>query len=208
MKVTRGLPEGIEIYTDVMSEDDSEHIIRVIDASTETDCGCEWSQIPFSHSPDISSLRRNSGINISHHSFLNSECTCGVKEVEAMLGKIMMKCLNLYTEKYKIALTQDEGFTVVQREEDHVDAVVVDDNPFVNRTLSFNMPLNIENNVEYMNFDLFNLSVKIDTPSVVMFPSNFVFRYTKNKIDGLYEVLNYFNDNPTQEVFDQIFSEN
>jgi hypothetical protein len=206
MREIRNLPTGIKIFTDFMSYSEAEYIIDIAESAIDKDCKLEWG-IPSSHSPDISCFRNNSGFNISEHGFKNAQCSCGVKELDAILGKTMLKALSEYNKEYKTFFTQDEGFVILKQDSDHIDEIVVDENPFVNRILSFNLALNVDEPIEYISFNKFDLDVTISKPSLVLFPSNFIYSYSKPKNDGLYEVLNYFNNNPTQEIFDQVFAE-
>lgn len=208
MKEIDNLPHGIEIYSGIISADEAEYFIDTIEAATYSSgkCDAKWGT-PQLHSPDISCLRRNLAINLSQHSFQNTECDCGIRQVESALGKIMLKCLEKYTNKYSVSFTQDEGFLIVKRGEKHVDKVGVDDNPFVNRVLSMHMPLNVEKGREYIKFPNIDYSISLSYPSLIFFPSNFLFSYSKNNYDDLYEVQNFFNDNPSQEYFEQAFNQ-
>lgn len=204
MREILDLPKGIKIFTDFMSYSEAEYIIDVAESAIDKDCKLEWS-IPSSHSPDISCFRNNLGFNISEHGFKNANCSCGVKELDAILGKTMLKALVEYNKEYKTFFTQDEGFVITKQDDDHISDFVIDDNPFVNRIISYNIALNVDEPIQYMKFDKFDLEITISKPSLVIFPSNFIYSYSKPKNEGLYEVLNYFNANPTKEVFDQVF---
>lgn len=203
------LPLGVEIYTKIMSPLEAEYLIDKIENSINfsDECNCSWGE-PSLHSPDITCLRRNLAINLSNHAFLNTKCVCGIREIDAMLGKIMLKCLKKYTDKYPIGFTQDEGMIVVKQGDNHMDVEGVDDNPFVNRVLSMHMPLNIDSSIEYINFPVLDFSISVSSPSIILFPSNFIYAYSKINNPGLYEVQNYLNNNPSQEYLESIFSEN
>lgn len=209
MKKQEGLPLGIEAWTDVMSLSEAE---LVIDQLEESICSglcpdTSWHNAPFVHSPDISMLRGNEGINLSHHGFVNQQCSCGIKKIESYIGSIMMRTLDEYTKKYNIGFTQDEGFMAVKYGKNHQDGISIDDNPFVNRLVSWTLALNIESPVNYIEFDKLNYKITISTPSVIIYPSNYIYSYRKPNIDGLYEIQNYFNSNPTQEIMDEAFKE-
>lgn len=210
MRQIENLPPGLEIFSNVISFTEAESIIDRIESSTvdhESDCEVSWG-IPQMHSPDISCLRRNDAIALSEHSFLNSSCSCGIKEIDASIGKLMLKCLEKYVSKYDIGLTQDEGFYCVKYGQNHIDLGVVDDNPFVNRVISMHFPLNIDASQEYIKFKNIDFSINVSSPSIIFFPSNFVFSYEKPYHDGLYEIQNFFNNNPDQEFFEKVFSKN
>jgi len=206
MKQIDNLPPGIEIFSNVFSFSEAEFIIDKIESATNNkkNCDISWG-IPKMHSPDISSLRRNEAVAISEHSFLNSSCSCGIREVDASLGKIMLKCLEKYVAKYDIGITQDEGFFCVKHGSNHVEFGVVDDNPFVNRIISMHFPLNIDASSEYIKFKNLNFTATLSSPSVIMFPSTFLFSYEKPYHEGLYEIQNFFNNNPSQEFFESVF---
>lgn len=206
MKQINNLPSGIEIFSNVISLGEAESIIDQIENATSAKSSCEISwTVPQMHSPDISCLRRNEAIAISEHSFLNSSCNCGIRETDSILGKIMLKCLEKYVSKYDIGLTQDEGFYMVRYGSDHIEFGVVDDNPFVNRVVSMHFPLNVDGSKDYIKFKNLDFSANISSPSIIMFPSNFIFSYEKPYQEGLYEIQNFFNNNPDQEFFDKIF---
>jgi len=206
VKEVKNLPAGIKVFTDFLSLSEAEYMIDIAESASESDCGATWS-IPSSHSPDISCFRGNSGINISEHGFYNAECNCGLKELDALLGKTMLRSLGEYNKQYDTFFTQDEGFVILKQEENHVDHIVVDENPFVNRLVSYSIALNVDGPIEYMNFNKFDFKVVLSKPSLVIYPSNFMYSYSKPYNEGLYEVLNYFNNNPAEEVFDQIFTD-
>lgn len=206
MKQIDNLPPGVEIFSNVLSFSEAEFLIDKIESATKSNKGCEVSWgTPQMHSPDISCLRRNDSIALSEHSFLNSSCSCGIREVDASLGKIMLKCLEKYVSKYDLGLTQDEGFFCVKYGDNHVDLGVVDDNPFVNRVVSMHFPLNIDSSQEYIKFKNLGFTTNLSSPSIVMFPSTFLFTYEKPYHEGLYEIQNFFNNNPSQEFFEQVF---
>jgi hypothetical protein len=209
MKQLNNLPKGIEIFTQMLSSIEAEYLIDKIESGigSENNCKCEWG-IPVLHSPDASCLRRNLAINISEHSFQNTECNCGIREIDSMIGKIMLKCLDKYTSKYGIPFTQDEGFIVVKQGDEHVEEFGVDDNPFINRVISMHMPLNINGGQEYIKFQHLDFSITLTGPSVILFPSNFIYSYSKTKNEGLYEIQNYLNNNPTQEFLEAVFNDN
>jgi hypothetical protein len=206
MKQVSNLPPGIEIFTNILSFDEAESLIDRIEGSTQNkvECKVDWG-IPQMHSPDVSCLRRNSAIAISEHTYLNASCSCGLREVDSLLGKNMLKCLEAYVSKYDLGLTQDEGFFCVKHGPDHVDMGVVDDNAFVNRVVSMHFPLNIDGGTEYIKFKNFGFTVNLNGPALVMFPSSFAYAYEKPFNEGLYEIQNFFNNNPSQEFFDQVF---
>jgi hypothetical protein len=206
MKQIDGIPPGIEIFSNVLSYSEADFIIDKIESAIndKNACDLEWG-IPKMHSPDISCLRRDQAIAISEHSFLNSECVCGIREIDASLGKIMLKCLEKYVSKYDIGITQDEGFYCVKQGEDHVSYGVVDDNPFVNRIVSMHFALNVDGATQYIKFKNINFAATISSPSIILFPSNYLFSYEKPYNDGLYEIQNYFNNNPDQDFFEKIF---
>lgn len=238
MKELENLPPGIEIYTNIISSAEAEYLIDNVENAvnnnfydqqliagtkggnsitvngntlTKTEdmriCNTQWG-IPNLHSPDATCLRRNNGINLSEHGFLNTQCICGIKEIDGLIGKLMLKCLEKYINKYQIGFTQDEGLLIIKQGENHTNEYSYDDNPFINRILSMHMPLNINNGEEYMKFKYFDFSVVLSKPSIILFPSSFIYSYSKNKIDGLYEIQNYFNNNPNQEYLEQLFGNN
>lgn len=206
MKEVKDLPKGIKIFTDFLSLSEAEYIIDIAESAVESDCGAEWS-VPSSHSPDISSFRSNPGINISEHGFYNADCSCGLKELDAMLGKTMLKALSEYGKEYSLNFTQDEGFVILKQGQGHNDQVVTDENPFVNRLVSYSIALNVEEPIQYMEFDKIDFKITLSKPSLVIYPSNFMYSYKKPHNEDLYEVLNYFNNNPSNEVFDKIFGQ-
>jgi hypothetical protein len=201
-------PHGIEIFSNIITADEAEYVIDDIESSVNGagSCNVSWGT-PELHSPDISCLRGNEAINISQHSFMNKECDCGLRELDSRMGKIMLKCLESYAIKYGVGFSQDEGFIVVKQGDKHIDRIGIDDNPFVNRLVSMNMPLNLEPGKEYMRFHHLDYSISLSSPSLILFPSNFLFAYSKNKNEDLYEVQNYLNDNPTQEYLKEVFSD-
>lgn len=209
MKLASGTPTGIEVWTNVISISEAELIVDQLEESINSGkcLDTNWNQAPFVHSPDISMLKGNEGINLSYHGFINKNCECGIKKVESYIGSLMMKTLNEYSKKYDIGFTQDEGFIAVKQGKNHQDGISVDDNPFINRLVSWSMALNVENLSEYINFNKLNYSLSLTSPSIVIYPSNFVYSYSKNKNDGMYEIQNYFNSNPTQELFNEVFKE-
>lgn len=208
MKEIVNLPHGIEVYSGIISNGEAEFLIDKVESAinSKNKCDVHWGT-PTLHSPDITCLRKNLAVNLSEHSFMNTSCNCGIKEIESTLGKAMLKCLDKYTKKYSIGLTQDEGFLIVKQGEDHTVDTGIDDNPFVNRVLSMHFPLNLEGGREYIKFNNIDYSISLSLPSIILFPSNFLFAYSKSKNDGLYEIQNFFNDNPSQEYFEQVFSE-
>lgn len=205
MREISNTPIGIKVFTDFLTYSEAEYIIDIVESSTEKDCQVEWS-IPSSHSPDISCFRNNLGINISEHGFYNKECSCGLKELDGLLGSTMLKALTEYNKEYNTFFTQDEGFVITKQEENHIEEIVVDENPFVNRLISYNVAVNVDDPITYINFDKLKYSLTISKPALIIFPSNFIYSYTKPKNEGLYEVMNYFNNNPSEEVFEQIFN--
>jgi len=209
MKQAANLPVGIEVWTNVISISEAELIIDQLEESISSG-QCEdtsWQDAPFVHSPDISMLKGNQGINISHHGFSNPSCECGIKKIDSYLGSLMMRTLEEYSKKYNIGFTQDEGFIAIKQGDNHQDGLSIDDNPFVNRLVSWSFALNVDEMIKYMQFDKINYTLSITNPSIIIYPSSFMYSYKKYKVDGLYEVQNYFNANPTQELLDEAFKD-
>lgn len=208
MKEIKDLPPGIEVYSNIISYPEADFLIDNLESSinSDNDCNVEWG-IPQLHSPDITCLRGDQAIALSDHAFRNVDCDCGIKQIESMLGKVMLKCLEKYATKYGIGFTFDEGFVAVKQSEGHISETGVDDNPFVNRVLSMHFPLNPDASKEYLKFPNIDYSLSLSSPSIVMFPSNFLFAYEKPYQEGLYEIENFFNDNPSQEYYEQVFGE-
>lgn len=209
MKQAENLPIGIEVWTDVVSITEAELIIDQLEESIfSKKCpDTSWQTAPFVHSPDISMLKGNEALNLSHHSFVNKNCECGIKRIESYIGSFMIKTLEEYAKKYNIGFTQDEGFIATKYGENHQEGFSIDDNPYVNRLISWSFALNIEEFVKYIKFDKFDYTLSITSPSIIIYPSNFIYSYSKTKVDGLYEIQNYFNANPTQELFDEAFNQ-
>lgn len=204
MREIEGLPAGIKVFTDFMSFSEAEMYIDAVESASSSECGAKWG-IPETHSPDISFLRGNEGINISQHGFMNAECSCGLKELDGMLGEKMLQILTKYTSDYSIGFSQDEGFIITKQSKDHVSEIVIDDNPFVNRVISYHFAMNVEDPINYINFINFDLEITVKQPSIIVFPSNFIYSYEKMYHEGLYEVINFFNNNPTDEIFNEAF---
>ena len=208
MKEIKDLPPGIEIYSNIISYPEAEFLIDNLESSINSDSECEISWgIPQLHSPDITCLRGDKAVALSDHAFKNINCDCGIKQIESMLGKVMLKCLEKYATKYGIGFTFDEGFVAIKQEEEHIPETGIDDNPFVNRILSMHFPLNPNSSKEYLKFPNIDYSISLSSPSIIMFPSNFLFAYQKPYQEGLYEIENFFNDNPSQEYYEQVFGE-
>lgn len=210
MKEIENLPRGIEVYSNIISFPEADYFIDSLESAINSNskCSVEWGT-PTLHSPDITCLRGDQAITLSDHAFKNTECDCGIKSLESMLGKVMLKCLEKYSLKYGVGFTYDEGFIAIrQHEKSHISETGIDDNPFVNRTLSMHFPLNPNPSIEYIKFKNIDYSLSLSSPSIVLFPSNFLFAYEKPFQEGLYEIQNFFNDNPSQEYFEQVFGEN
>lgn len=209
MKKAEGLPIGIEAWTNVLSLSEAELIIDQIEESigSEKCPDTSWQTAPFVHSPDISMLKGNEAINISHHRFVNQDCDCGIKKLDSYIGSLMIKTLEEYSKKYDVGFSQDEGFIAVRQGENHQDGTSIDENPYINRIISWSFALNVENLIQYIKFDKLNYTLSTNTPSIIIYPSNFVYSYSKPKVDGLYEIQNYFNANPTQELLNEAFSQ-
>lgn len=209
MKQATNLPKGIEVWTNVLSISEAELIIDQLEESIGSNkCpDTSWNQAPFVHSPDISMLKGNQGINLSHHNFVNKDCECGIRRLESYIGSLMMKTLEEYAKKYSIGFTQDEGFLAVKYGDNHQDGISVDDNPYINRVVSWSLALNVDELIQYIQFDKLDYTLSITTPSIIIYPSNFIYSYRKPKVEGLYEIQNYFNSNPTQELLEETFKQ-
>ena len=209
MKKAEGLPVGIEAWTNVLSLSEAELIIDQLEESIGSNkcTDTSWQKAPFVHSPDISMLKGNDGINLSHHSFINKNCECGIKRLESYIGSLMMKTLEEYANKYNIGFTQDEGFIAVKYGDSHQDGISIDDNPYINRLVSWSLALNVEELIQYIKFDKLDYTLSTTSPTIIIYPSNFIYSYSKPNVDGLYEIQNYFNANPTQELLDEALSQ-
>lgn len=202
-QITNNVPNGVMIFTDFMSYEEAENIIDEIEYAIELE-EIVW-DIPISHSPDITCFRGNSGFNISEFTFNKPESNDKLRAIDSLIGMHMLVALKRYSDKYDIGFTQDEGFIILKQSDSHVEEIGIDDNPFVNRVLSMHMPINVEKAIQYIKFDKFDKAITITGPSIILFPSNFMYSYSKKKNDGLYEIQNYFNNNPDNKVFDAIF---
>jgi len=115
--------------------------------------------------------------------------------------RIMIDCVNHYIDYHKIDVTQDEGLDLLRYEVGNKYDYHADSNWKMYRTVSMLIYLNPS---DYeggeTHFKHFDLSVKPEVPSVVVFPSNYAYEHTAKPVTkGVkYILVTWGNDLPVR----------
>ena len=117
----------------------------------------------------------------------------------AKVRDVFVKCVNDYIERYDIKITQDEGLTLLKYSESKKYDYHADSDWTMYRTLSALIYLNPQ---AYeggeTHFKLFDLSVKPEKPSIVLFPSNYAYLHAAMPVikGTKYVFVTWMNDLP------------
>lgn len=113
--------------------------------------------------------------------------------------RIMVDCVNDYMKYHGINVTQDEGLDLLRYEVGNKYDYHVDADWTVYRTVSMLIYLNpTEYDGGETHFKYFDLNVKPDYPSIVIFPSNYAYEHTARPVtNGVkYVLVTWGNDLP------------
>lgn len=134
-------------------------------------------------------VRTSKGINF------NNSMPFWAEEVQ----KIYVPMVNHYREKFNLEINQDEGFNMLRYEQTNKYDYHVDAGWGIYRTLSGLIYLNPS---EYQggetHFKYFDIGVKPEKPSVVLFPSNYIYLHAAMPVtEGVkYVLVTWMNDLP------------
>lgn len=113
--------------------------------------------------------------------------------------RIMVDCVNDYMRYHGINVTQDEGLDLLRYEIGEKYDYHTDANWTMYRTVSMLIYLNpTEYDGGETHFKYFDLNVKPDYPSIVIFPSNYAYEHTAKPVtNGVkYVLVTWGNDLP------------
>lgn len=153
------LAPAVEQYE--FPEDLAKDIIRLV----ETDDSITWDRSLVGQG-DLNEIRTSDQLFFDHQAPFAS----------ARVKDYFIKCVNHYMERYDIPITQDEGLTLLRYSESkkydfHADAAWTSYR--VASALIYLNPSEYEGGETY--FKLFDLKVKPEKPSIVLFPSNYAY---------------------------------
>ena len=110
-----------------------------------------------------------------------------------------IKCVNDYMDRHQVNITQDEGFTLLKYSESKKYDFHTDAEWSVYRVVSaliYLNPADYEGGETY--FKLFDLKVKPEKPSIVLFPSNYAYLHAAMPVTKgtKYVLVTWMNDLP------------
>lgn len=112
---------------------------------------------------------------------------------------IFISCVNDYIEKFDVKVTQDEGLTLLKYDTSDKYDYHTDGEWTIYRVVSALIYLNPQ---EYeggeTHFKLFDLSIKPEKPSIVLFPSNYAYLHAAMPVTSgrKYIMVTWMNDMP------------
>lgn len=154
----------------------------------------EWEDSLVGAGRTALSIRSSEGYNIDN--------------VQALSNKIrenFYECVRHYTRHFETSVVQDEGLNVLKYEGADNYTYHVDASWDMYRTISALIYLN-PNKYEggHTHFKYFDLSVKPENPSIVLFPSNYLYLHSAKPVTKgrKYVVVTWLNDKPRELMGD------
>jgi hypothetical protein len=190
MKIEMGV---VEIYDDFLSEEQAKQIIESaeeIDSDDSFPMGFVDAHIGKGHKGG--EIRSNQLFNITNYAHTNPQSReyreavksgkdnyfSDLKNMQSLIASGLQKYVGEYTQKYEFPIMFDEGYTLLrykggQEYKGHSDYA-----PHIPRYLSALILLNPQ---EYEGggtyFEHFDVTIKPDKPSLVLFPSNYAYTH-------------------------------
>ena len=115
------------------------------------------------------------------------------------IKEVFIECVKEYMQDYEISITQDESLVLLRYSEYNKYDYHVDANWNLYRVLSGLIYLNpTEYEGGETHFDQFDLSINPEEPSIVLFPSNYIYKHAAMPVTSgvKYIIVTWMNDLP------------
>jgi hypothetical protein len=176
----------IEIFDNVISEEASKKIIKIFeDCDKNVNCPAKYSNARVGagiNSSDGGMYRSNQTMNFSRHDCKTPDCK--INEAYEYIIKIYDSCVKIYEKKYGVEIGFDEGFQVLKYSPGNQYKAHSDQGPGHDwRTVSGLILLNpkeyVSGGTHFVNF---NVTVKPENPSIILFPSNYAYTHSARPV--------------------------
>jgi hypothetical protein len=180
----------IEIYEDIMPQSAADKLIESFELSeTSNLCKAGYSKARMGAGPQSISgglYRSNQTMALFPHECEDKDCRM-TNAVEYLLERYV-PCVNHYQSKYEVEIGFDEGFQLLKYSpgneyKAHSDSGPGHDFRVVSGLILLNPSEYIGGGTYFTNFDT---TVKTETPSIILFPSNYAYTHrAKAVLDGI-----------------------
>lgn len=180
----------IEIFENVMSQDAADSVIEKFEYSDlSEDCPHSYSKARTGHkefSKDGGLYRSNQTMGLYNHECQDS--LCKINNAISYIYEKYVPCVNYYQNKYQVEIGFDEGFQLLKYSpgneyKAHSDAGPGHDFRVVSGLILLNPNEYVGGGTYFTNFDI---TVKTDSPSIILFPSNYAYTHrAKAVLDGV-----------------------
>ena len=184
----------VEITNNWLTEEQAQHIIKTVgDADREPNCHAKYKKADIGKNEDGGTYRSNYLMPITSNAHVDDgspEYRTALKEgtvqhienlrkIHELIGEKMKASVMDYIERYEFPIGFDEGYTILKYQSGQEYKAHCDYAPHIPRYLS---ALILLNPTEYEGggtyFTHFDVNVKPETPSLVLFPSNYAYTHT------------------------------
>lgn len=201
------LPEGvttktiagcIEIFENIFSQEVAEKIIKLVeDTDKDTNCHVSFNNARVNHGEERLDIRSNQVMPLEPHRNANNDiCECEINNINIFLREKLTPCVLYYQEKYSAGIDFDEGLQLLKyfpgkEYKAHSDHGPGHDYRIVSGLIYLN-PSQYEGGATY--FQNFDVNLKVDSPSIVLFPSNYAYTHRARPVlSGIkYAVVTWF----------------
>lgn len=182
----------IHIYDDFITDEQAKEIIRVSEEIDKSELSMGYISAKVGKGHEGGNIRSNMTFNLTQYAFTDPSAREYREAVKANLDNYYLQCKQMqdlvsnklqeyvgyYAQEYEIDIQFDEGYTLLryrggQEYKSHCDYA-----PHIPRYLSALILLNPQ---DYTGggtyFEYFDVNIKPDTPSLVLFPSNYAYAH-------------------------------
>ena len=181
----------IEIFENVFSNETSDRLVKIFeDASSDPLCPQEFNPALVNFGDPGLNIRSNNTMTIEPHEDINGEdCSCQIAEASRFLREKFVPCVNFYQQKYGVDVGFDEGLELLkyspgQEYKAHSDYGPGSEHRVVSGLIYINPGHYEGGGTQFVNYDL---NLKVDTPSIVLFPSNYAYAHAAKPVFSGYK---------------------
>lgn len=182
----------IHIYDDFLSDKQAKEIIKTTEEIDKSELKMGYLSAKVGKGHEGGNIRSNMTFNLSEHAFTDpmsreyreavkadlDDYYLKCKQMQDLISKKLQEYVGLYCEEYEIPIHFDEGFTILRYQGGQEYKSHCDYAPHIPRYLSALILLNpqdYEGGGTY--FEYFDVNIKPDKPSLVLFPSNYAYAH-------------------------------
>ena len=186
----------IMVYEDYF---DSSNFISLVEKETKKEWPyLDWSQSRTGNNSDLNTSQYRTSLEMSMAQLLQEQVVDELKDLkDAFINNIFKpidECIYDYRNIYDLKLNRDTGFSLLKYSDSAEYHIHTDHGPDNSRVLSLVACLGDDFEGGELEFNNFNLTIKLNKNSLVLFPSNFPYSHIAHPVTSgtKYSLVTWF----------------